>query len=189
MDFLNPILYSSFVVAHVISIIIAIGAVTITDYFHIVGLRKRSLERRLLVVYPFLGRMVIWCLVVATITGAVLLANNLSLLEDPLFRLKMALFLVIVLNGIFLHKHIFPHVEKCVLSKTGICPTHVLWASSIAGAISFVTWYGVLILALTKKFAYSVGSFLVFYFLALVIVFLIAFSYERKARAWRKKRK
>lgn len=185
MEFLTPAWHSVVLVSHIIGAVVGVGAVTVTDYFHLIGLKKKSLERKMLFVYPLLGRMVIWAIVLVTLTGIILLLNKPVLLQSSLFQLKMALFLVILINGFVLHKKVYPHVIKCVLNDKGTCPIHVLWISSISGTISVVTWYATLILALTKQFAYTVKTFLVYYFLALIVVFLIAYFNEEKARIWK----
>ena len=185
MEFLTEVWRTIFLVVHIISVMVAIGAVSVTDYFHLIGLRKKSLEKKMLFVYPILGRMILLATFLIILTGAVLLANKPYLFDSPLFKLKLVLFGIVLINGFVLHKYVYPHVIRCVLNKKGTCPLHVLWVSSVCGTLSIVTWYSILILALTKSFVYSVQSFLMYYFLALILVFLIAFFNEEKARIWK----
>jgi hypothetical protein len=44
--------YSVLVVFHVLAVIVAVGAVTVVDYLHLVGLRRKKLERQLTKIYP-----------------------------------------------------------------------------------------------------------------------------------------
>jgi hypothetical protein len=186
MTILDPVFHSVFVILHIIGVMIGVGSVTVTDYFHLLGLGSKKRERKLIFVYPFLSRLIIWAIYLTIISGAILVWNKPELLSSGLFRLKMGLFGVILINGYVLHKHVFPNVVKCVLNKKGKCPNHVLWISSISGTISIVTWYSVLVLALTKEFAYKISEFLFFYFLILIFVFFITYFIESNYRAWRK---
>src|SRR3989344_8136769 len=136
MEFLNPVWHSIFLVLHIIGAVIAVGAVSVTDYFHLIGLKKKALERKLLIVYPILGKMVIYACIVIILSGIILVVNKPELLNSSLFRLKMALFAIVLINGFVLHNHVFHHVVKCVLNEKGSCPINVLWVSSISGTIS-----------------------------------------------------
>ncbi|MEM3074687.1 MAG: hypothetical protein QW727_01970 [Candidatus Pacearchaeota archaeon] len=186
MVFLDGGLYAIILILHIIGTVVGVGAVTITDYFHVIGLKKRKLEEKLLIIYPILGKIILQAIALVIITGTILLANRPELIQSPLFQLKIILFVVILVNGFILHRHVFPQVEKCVIKKRGTCPIHVLWISSISGAISLTTWYGILILAFTKTYNYSVHVFLIYYFTAMMIIFGIAYFKEKKARIWKK---
>jgi hypothetical protein len=184
MEFLSEGFRAVFLVLHIIAVMIAVGAVTVTDYFHLIGLRKKSLEKRMLFIYPKLGNMILFSTAFIVLTGLILLINKPEVLNNPLVQLKLILFGVVLINGFVLHTHVYPHVIKCVLNEKGACPLHVLWISSISGSISVVTWYGILILALTKGFEYSVQDYIMYYLFALILVFLVAFYNEEKARIW-----
>jgi hypothetical protein len=186
MEFLNPITHIILLVLHIIGVIIGVGTVTVTDYFHVIGLRKKKLERRLIIVYPIFASMIKWAILLIIITGAILLLNKPFLLEQPLVILKLSLFGVVLINGYILHKHVYPHTVRCVMNEKAKCPIHVLWVSALAGSISFVTWYSILIIALTKQFGYSVISFLAFYIAALIIIGIVIYITEKKARVWKK---
>jgi hypothetical protein len=88
-------------------------------------------------------------------------------------------------NGFYLQKVVSPKLDLCVLKGTKYCSQRVLYSSAISGSISIVTWYSIVILALTKKAGYTVLEFLSVYFLVLIIAIIVATYFERKARKWR----
>lgn len=171
---------------HIISSMIAVGAVTITDYFHLSGLKNRKLERKLFSIYPMLTRIIIYSIIIFTLSGILLVINNPLIMEKSLFKLKMALVLIVILNGIFLNNKVSPDFQKCALNEKKYCKRETLLYSSISGAISIVTWYSILIIAFTKKYDYSVSQFLKFYTLALIVVFFMALYIQNKSKSWKK---
>ncbi len=185
MFVLPDVLHVITLVLHILFAVIGVGSVTIVDYFHLIGLRSKRLEKRLVFIYPFLSRMIIGALGGMFITGVLLVANKPELLSSSLFQLKMALFLVIVVNGFFLHKHVSPNLTKCIENGKKYCTQKILWVSAISGTISIVTWYSVFILALTKSYGYTLSNFLYAYITALAFVFLITLLTEKSARKWR----
>jgi hypothetical protein len=110
---------------------------------------------------------------------------NIELLSNSLFLLKIILVLVVTFNGIYLQKKVSPNLDMCVLEGTKYCSPGVLYSSAIAGSISIVTWYSIVVLSLTKTFGYSVSQFLTAYGIVLFSVALTAVHFERKARKWR----
>jgi hypothetical protein len=177
--------YSIFVVIHIISATVAVGSATIADYLHLVGLRKRSLERKLADIYPYVSRAINLSLAVIYLTGIVLVTLNPSLLKSSIFITKIVLVLIVTINGIYLQKSVSPHLDKCVLKGTKYCTPNVLYSSAISGSISIVTWYSILILSLTKNLGYALTQFLAAYITVLIATILIAYTVEKHSRKWR----
>ncbi len=185
MTLLEGVLYPTVILAHIISVMIAVGSVTVLDYFHLVGLRKRKLGLKLLYSYPLLSKLIIFALIATVFTGTLLLINHPELLSLPLFRLKVALIGIIILNAVALHKAVYPAMTKCIQEETWkYCTPKVLGISAVTGGISVTTWYAVLILSFTKEYGYSVMSFVTVYLVALASVILVA----RYAEEHRQKR-
>jgi len=176
--------YSIFVIIHVLAVIVAVGAVTVVDYLHLVGLRKKKLEKQLKNIYPSLSRLVSAALAVIYLTGIYLVYNNRILLESSLFLTKVALVVIVTINGIYLQNKVAPNLDLCVLKGRKYCSSSVLYSSAISGSISIVTWYAIVILALTKTFGYTHLEFLTSYMIILILVIITALHSERKARKW-----
>jgi len=184
MVYLTELQYIIVVVLHVLSALVGVGAVTVTDYLHILGLRGKELEKKLLVVYEPLGRLIIAALAGMIITGTLLVINRPENLLQPLFQTKVALVAIICINGLLLHRKVYPEMIECAEGKRSYCSPQVLILSSLFGSISIVTWYAIVILSITREHAYSAYSFLFYYALALLITFIIALKMETSAHKW-----
>ncbi|MBM3231825.1 hypothetical protein FJZ21_00400 [Candidatus Pacearchaeota archaeon] len=76
------------VIFHIIAAMVAVGSATLVDYLHIVGLRKKKLERTLVSIYPLIGNLINISLVAIYLTGILLVLQNKALLSSPLFITK-----------------------------------------------------------------------------------------------------
>lgn len=177
--------YSIFIVLHIVGVAIAIGSATIVDYLHLVGLRRSYIEKSMAGIYPYMSRMINMALIIIYFSGISLVLLNPDLISNPLFLTKIALVIVVTINGLYLQRSVAPHLEKCVLNGTKYCTSSVLYSSAIAGSVSIVTWYSILILSLTKSIGYTPVQFLTGYFVVLALAIIIAYTIERKARKWR----
>jgi hypothetical protein len=178
-------IYELAVLIHVLVVIVAVGAVTVTDYLHLVGLRKKRLERQLKNVYPNLSRLISFALIGIYLSGGFLVYKNSELLNSSLFLTKIFLVLIVTFNGIYLQRKVSPHLDLCVMKGTKYCSSEVLYSSAISGSLSIVTWYAIVILAFTKNLGYNFKQFLSVYLGVLIIAILISLHIERKARKWR----
>lgn len=178
-------IYEVILVLHILSVVATVGAVGVVDYLHLVGMRKTKLEKKFLGVYPFISKLINTLLIFIVLTGIALVWMNQELLTRALFRVKMILFLLVVVNGFYLQKKVSPNLDKCVLKGTKYCTQDVLYSTAIAGSISVVTWFGILILSLTKNLGYTWEQFLAVYFAVLILACLTAFGMESRARKWR----
>lgn len=176
--------YEIFLVLHVIFVTIAVGAVTVVDYLHIVGLRKKKLEKKMVSIYPRISFLINIVLAFIFLSGGILVFLNKEILSSDFFRLKLAMIFLVTLNGIYLQKKVAPVLDLCVKKGSKYCSTGVLYSSVICGVFSMVTWYSIFILSLTKNLGYSVKSFLVVYFLALIFGIAGGYFFEKNARKW-----
>lgn len=182
MAFLSEPGYMIAVILHVITVVVGVGAVTVIDYLHLVGLKSKRLEKKLFSIYPLLSRLIVAALVGIFLTGGVLVANRPELLASSLFRLKLALIGVIVLNAIVLHKRIWPALDRCIEKGLKRCPPKILGEAALGGSVSVVSWYAVLILSLSKEYGYSAIQFFMAYIAAIILVFLFSLYIEHKIR-------
>jgi|SRR3989344_713733 len=178
-------IYPIMFVVHILAAMVAVGSATIVDYLHLVGLRKKRLEKGLVTLYPLVSKMINMSLIIIYLTGIYLLIQNRELLQNSLFITKLVLVLIVTFNGIYLQKSVSPHLDKCVLKGTKYCTRSVLNSSAISGSISIVTWYGIVILSLTKNIGYSTIQFILAYLSVLIIAIGVSYAVERKARKWR----
>ncbi len=174
-------------IVHILGAMIGIGSATVTDYLHLKSLKNHRLERTLLGIYPLLSGLIIASLLVIIASGFILVWIEPELLGKSLFRLKMFLVLVLMVNGYFLRTCIYPHFRSDVLhNHPKEDAKSLMYSSSITGSISIVSWYTIFILAATKSYGYSVGSVLNVYVTAIILVFLVSVFLEKRAH-WNQK--
>jgi len=164
---------------HVLTAAVAVGAVAVTDFLHLKGLKNHRLEVRLLGVYPYLTQIITLALVGLIVTGGGMLYFRPYLFASAFFQLKMILFLTVTMNGLVLAKRISPLLEHVV--KHNHATKRYLLESSLFGSLSVVTWMGIFVLSLTKTSGYSVSQFLFVYSLVFLGVFTVSYVVQRKS--------
>ncbi|HLD02658.1 MAG TPA: hypothetical protein VJC07_03095 [Candidatus Nanoarchaeia archaeon] len=175
-----------FLIIHILGAMLGIGSATIADYLHLKSLKNHRLERTLLGIYPLLSGLIIAGLLVLVASGFILVWMKPELLQSSLFRLKMFLVLVLMVNGYFLRTYVYPHFKKDVLhNHPKEDARSLMYSSSITGSISIVSWYTIFILASTKSYGYSVSSVLNVYITAIILVFLVSIFLEKRSH-WNK---
>ena len=175
-----PMIYAIVLVTHILSACVAIGSVAVTDYFHLVGLKRHNIEKKILVVYPLLSQIINVALCSIIATGILLIINKPLILQNPIFQIEIALVILLTINGIILQKVISPNIEN-LISHDIPFTNNMLLISAACGAFSVVSWFTVMILALTRSTGYSWKYVLPMYLTAVIIVFTIAQFFERKA--------
>ena len=177
---MGDILFVVALVAHILAVMVAVGTVTVTDYLHILGLRNARLEKESLFVFPSLSHLIRFCLFVIYITGILLVIGKPELLQSSLFLLKMFLVVLVTINGYILHHTILPRVRESIRKKTH--DLGLLKQSAFSGSLSLVSWYAIVILALTKTLGYTWFVFLGAYIAGLIIAYVIALYIETRSR-------
>jgi hypothetical protein len=172
--------YLGVLVLHIFSVMTAVGAVFVTDYLHLLGLRDRVLEKRALFLYPLIGKLIVGALAGIYITGFILAAMNPAVLANSLFRLKMALVLIVTINGFILHHRVFPDLEQDILKgKMRGATMHI---AALGGSISVVTWVSIVTLSLTKTYAYDPWIFGTLYTFGVFVTYIFSIWLEDKMR-------
>ncbi|MGK0209534.1 MAG: hypothetical protein ACI83O_000811 [Patescibacteria group bacterium] len=183
------IMYIISLVFHILGVAVCVGSVTFVDYLHIIGLRKRSLESKFIRIYPYVSKLINAGIIVILLSGIIMLIQKPELLASNLFRFKMALFAIVILNGIYLQKVVSPGINKCVLEGQKNCTQEILYSSSISGSISIVTWYSLVVLSITKVLQYKWYEFLSVYLLIIICAIYVAIYMEKRARKWNVEKK
>ena len=170
------LLFTKVLVIHIISVMIAVGTVTVTDYLHILGLRNPKLERQTLFVFPHLSNLIRLALLAIYITGTMMVLARPEILSSPLFWVKLTLVGIVTVNGFILHHVIFPRIEKGIKKKQ--YSTQLIRIAAFGGSLSVISWYGIVVLALTKNVGYTPLTFILFYILAAAIAYIVAVHIE-----------
>jgi hypothetical protein len=184
--FSESLFFGVVLLVHILAAITGAGSVFVTDFLHLSGINNRKIEKKLLFVYPIISKLIFISIVAIVLSGIALLFFKPELLQSGIFRLKMVLFGIIIVNGYFLQKKVFPELENCILKETPThqCESNVFVKSAFLGSISLVSWLSILILALTKSSGYSVMQFTIFYLILVILGFSTALYLEirRKKR-------
>mgnify|MGYP000369980676 CR=1 FL=1 len=170
------IFFAILLLLHILAVMVAVGTVTVTDYLHLLGIRDRRLEKRSLFVFPILSNLILGSLALIYITGIILVLIRPTILNSGLFQLKVALVFVVTVNGYVLHHFLFPKIRKAV--QTNSHSEKLIKQAAFGGSLSVISWYAIVVLALTNDFEYAVWQFLILYSAALVVAYNVAVYVE-----------
>jgi uncharacterized membrane protein len=184
------LIHEILVIIHIIGAILGIGGTSVVDFLHLRGLKNRKFERRVITIYPAISSLILMGVFILVASGTLLvLTHPEEYLTSPLFRLKMFLVLIIIVNGYFLSKKIFPKIMDRVHEKENYPEKRrLVILTSLLGSISIVTWYFVFVLAMTKYHDYSYTKALLVYVSFVILVFLISLFTERSSNSFGHKR-
>jgi hypothetical protein len=135
---------------HVTGAVVALTSVTLADLL-LVGLKLKPGRAGFMVkASPFLSLGVWLGLMVLAVTGLLLFLPREGLEQYSVFQVKMALVLLVFLNGIFLNVWV-PKRFEALVPEWGQKTERVRKFMVIAGistAVSFVGWWGTMLLML-----------------------------------------
>ena len=138
---------------HIAGVIIALGSVVFVD-IALVWLKFKPKEASIIAkITPMLSLQVWLGLILISISGLLMFLPNSVIAENSVFQFKMFLVLIVFLNGIFLNVWVTPRFEKLVPEWHKNTPKvkNFTKIAGIATAISFLAWWGIVIL---MKFFY-----------------------------------
>ena len=168
-----------FILIHVVSVIIGMGAALISDIFFTLFSRDRLLEPRELKVLNTLSYIVWIGLALIIVSGlGIFLSDPLTYASSPKFLSKMSIVLILSLNGYILHRFIKPHLKLPAFLET----TRRYRARTVAfacGAISLISWICAFVLALLKNVPWNYTQFMGLYVLILALAVPCAILLER----------
>lgn len=164
---------------HILSASVALGAVAVTDFLHLRSMKNHRLEVKLLPVYPYLTQLIYLAVAGLLVTGITVLYFRPHLLSGAFFHLKMALFAIVMINGVILGKKIGPMLESTI--KKNLATKKFLIQSSLLGSISVTTWIAIFVLALTKNTGYTVPQFITAHIAFFLVVFFASYVMQSKS--------
>ena len=133
---------------HIAGVIIALGSVVFAD-IALVWLKFKPKEAGIIAkITPMLSLQVWLGLILISISGLLMFLPNQAIAQNPIFQFKMLLVLIVFLNGIFLNVWITPRFEKLVPAwhENGRGVKNFTKIAGIATAISFLAWWGIILL-------------------------------------------
>ena len=166
-----------FVVAHVLALALALGAVLKEDYRLLFGRDARiDLEQ-----VRQVSKLVFYALAVLWVTGLALIGIDTgfsltTIAQSPKLMAKLTVVMVLTLNGFALHRYLLP-ILNSARSRSAIAAT----AFSVVGALSMVSWLYAASLGVSKPLApmFSYAGFMSVYAVAVLIAVASAFTWMR----------
>ncbi|MDX1535975.1 MAG: hypothetical protein R3346_04420 [Candidatus Spechtbacterales bacterium] len=146
MEFISEY-YSWIRFAHVAGAIIALGAVTATDFIMLwFKIKPKSMGPIVARVAPLLSIQVWIGLLLLSVSGLLMFIPMEGLESTDIFQLKMLLVLALFLNGIFLNLWVTPRFEKLIPEWEEMTPRvkKFMAIAGIATIVSFLSWWGVI---------------------------------------------
>lgn len=140
--------YEILTVTHVVAAAVGVGAATAADSVFLGAIRNRRVNHDQFVLVKASSHVVLAGLSLLVITGVILFLQDLELWEMPHFQAKMTAIIILMINGFVFHGTIVPFFEEhrhTKLSEESVASRQWLFAAT--GAISAVSWFAALILA------------------------------------------
>ncbi|HMP67705.1 MAG TPA: hypothetical protein PKA60_03075 [Candidatus Paceibacterota bacterium] len=133
---------------HIFGSIIAIGAVIVGDLAAVRIKLKPENAFRMIKISSMLSLQIWIGLLLISISGLLMFLPRQGLVDYSIFQFKMILVFVIFLNGIFLNLYISPKFNEIVpeWSQNTAKVKKFTKIAGMASIISFLTWWGVIIL-------------------------------------------
>lgn len=155
---------------HIIGTAVGLGGATVSDILFFRFLKDFKVSRKEKEVLDVLKSVIMAALGLIALSGVFLyLPDSARYNASPAFLAKASIVGVVTINGIALHVFVAPHLLRMNLKKeTSLwSPWHI--TAFALGAISFVSWYSALLIAMLKtELPFSYRAFMGGYALCLL---------------------
>ncbi len=165
-------------IVHVISVVLGMGSALVSDLLFSFFSKDKKLNSTEIKTLSFLSRVVLLGLIVISISGIfIFLSDSGKYMASDKFLAKMSILLVLLLNGLFLNKIIWPHLmEKNFFQSV---KNKIRTYAFACGAISVTSWLAVCTLGVLEKIKFSYIETMVVYLGVLAFAILIALIIEK----------
>ncbi len=135
-------------ILHVLGAAVGVGAATVSDSLFLRSMRNRTISSDQFSLLHACSRVVLAGLVVVVLSGLVLLLEDVSLLSEPYFQLKMTAVFVLMLTGLVFHLWTLPFLRsRRDTDMKAALPGWRLSVFAFKGSCSVVSWYASIIIA------------------------------------------
>jgi len=138
----TSILDRPYVTLHIAGLVVAVGAVVVTDVLTLVAkLRPRAIK--LVVLCSPLFSMLVWAgFLVLAVSGMLLVEQTRSYVTSTVFQQKMIFVGIVFVNGLLLNERIVPRFEEFVTRGVYDPPRKFKLIAAISAVISMLGWWG-----------------------------------------------
>lgn len=173
-------MYSLLLFAHVAGTIISVGGATMSDALFFKSIKNRKISKDEFKLLHEAGKVIWGGLTLTILAGLGLLGyqhmqGSVALYYQAYFQMKMILIGIVIINGLVFHLKVLPllkaHLGEDLREKA---LSQYFWLFSLTGAISIVSWWSVVVLAVLNP---NLPLLLMLNFYALLVVFGGLFGY------------
>ena|SRR3989344_514359 len=167
-------------VLHVISVITGMGAALMSDLLFSFFSKDKKLSRGEIATLSVLARVVLYSLVCIVLSGIFIFLTDVDkYIHSAKFLAKMSILAILLANGYFLNKYIWPHL----LNKNFFTfkkERGIRRLAFMCGAISVISWLSVCTLGILDDLNMRYISIISVYALVTVCGVAISFLVEKK---------
>jgi len=157
---------------HILGLVLGFGGALILDMMIFHFLRNFKISTREAVIMHLISQMIVLGLILLIVSGIALVFTDLDrYLQNPRFLMKMTGVFFVLVNGVVLNLYVAPKMEMISLREEDRKENQTLVnVSFIVGAISFISWFSVFVLAMINVLeAFSYGTLLLMYLILLAL--------------------
>lgn len=172
--------YGLLVFAHVAGTIISVGGATMSDALFFKSVRNRKISKDEFKLLHEAGKVIWGGLALVVLAGLGLIGyqhmqGSVTLYYQAYFQMKMLLIGVVIVNGLVFHMKVLPllkaHLGEDLREKA---LSQYFWLFSLTGAISIVSWWSIVVLAVLNP---DLPLLLMLNLYAVLVVFGSLFGY------------
>ncbi len=167
-------------VVHVLGVVLGMGGALVSDVLFSVFAKDKNLNETEISTLSILSKIVFYSLILISISGiAIFLSDVEKYLDSAKFLAKMSILFVLLVNGYFLNKYIWPHLlnKDFFVSKE---EQNTRRLSFVCGAISVISWLSVLTLGVFNRLDMSYSLIMSLYLAILLFGGIVALFVEKK---------
>ena len=167
-------------VLHVIAVVFGMGSALVSDLLFSFFSKDKKLDSTEISTLSILANVVFYSLIIIVLSGlAIFLSDVDRYINSAKFLAKMSILLVLLINGYFLNKFLWPHLLNegfFTLEKE----RNVRRLAFVSGAISVISWLSVCTLGVLNRLDMSYLSIISIYLSVVIFGVLVSLGVERK---------
>jgi hypothetical protein len=167
-------------IIHVLGAVFGMGSAIMSDLLFNFYSRDKSLDNGEKKTLKFLSNAVWISLIFIILSGAgIFLTNPEKYMASNKFISKMVVMVILLINGLFLHKFVSPHFgDRGLLKFENKRPLRQI--AFACGAVSLISWFVVCILGILSRINYTFKEFLLGYAIFTICGIIFALIVEKK---------
>lgn len=167
-------LKTAFLIGHIIGVAMGAGGATMSDTLFLTSIRDNYIDQSECKLLKVASKIVVLGMVLLCITGAGFFMVGSQ--PSQRFYAKMTIVIIATVNGLVMHRKVFPLFEKCsdekipLLSKTFLNHARLMVS---AGVISALSWYAAIVLGTWKTLPLGYAGIMGVYLSILTVALIV----------------